>query len=115
MRKQLRIVKLKLARIDYIKELRMLKRQWRRAEKNYTLEIKRLEVLLSNTSDMEAVAMARSNSTVHGKQKFFDNTKSVKTTVDMGENINALQHEEVKQRKKGKGKQASEKATSKGV
>jgi hypothetical protein len=93
-RKQLRIVKLKLARIDYIKELRVLKKQWRRTERNYALEIKRREVLLSNTSDMEAVALARSDSKVHGKQKFFDKTKSVKTTVDNDCIINDPRHEE---------------------
>jgi hypothetical protein len=52
-----------------IKEFENLATQWEEKEKDYKLEIKRLEVLLSKTKDgMEKVSLARSKSRVHGSR-----------------------------------------------
>jgi hypothetical protein len=56
--------------INDIEEFWDLATQWEEKEKDYMSEIKRLEVLLSQTKDgMEKVSLARSKSRVHGSKR----------------------------------------------
>jgi hypothetical protein len=53
-----------------IKDFEELANSWQIKEKDYQVEVKRLEVLLSKTEGgMEMVSLARSNSSIHGSQK----------------------------------------------
>lgn len=53
-----------------IKEFEGMADQWHKKEKDYQVEIKRLEVLLSKTpGGLESVMMARSTSVVSGSKK----------------------------------------------
>jgi hypothetical protein len=53
-----------------IKDFEELANSWQMKEKDYQVEVKRLEVLLSKTEGgMEMVSLARSNSSIHGSQK----------------------------------------------
>lgn len=53
-----------------IKEFENMAHSWEESEKNYKAEVKRLELLLSKTKGgMATVAMARSNSVLHGSKR----------------------------------------------
>jgi len=53
-----------------IEEFETMAKAWEASEKNYKAEVKRLEVLLSKTrGGMATVAMARSNSVLHGSKR----------------------------------------------
>lgn len=70
-----------------LKEFEMLAIQWETHEKDYRLEIKRLEVLLASCEGgMEGVAMARAKSLVHG-------TKHIATRVKDSVNTIRKRHE----------------------
>jgi len=49
---------------------------WHLKEKDYQVEVKRLEVLLSKTGGLESVSMARSDSVIHGSKKASEIIKS---------------------------------------
>lgn len=64
------IEELKESHLRDIKDFENLIGEWEENEKNYKVEMKKLEVLLSRTEGgLEKVALARTKSTVHGYVK----------------------------------------------
>jgi len=81
-RKEEIIEDLKQAHANDIRNIDILSKQWKEREKDYELELKNLEVLLSKTDGgLEKVSLARTRSTIHGSTKAYNSIGNMIATI----------------------------------